>query len=275
MNIMDKHEAPLEILVSTVNRYSLDFLEVMFQNNSLSNYQILVINQTTADCIIHSSEPNIRVINSFEKGLSKSRNLAIENAVGDICLLADDDVVYLEGFERHIEEAYQKFTDADVITFKTITTENKPFSNYPERSTKLSSFSKHVLSIEISFKRSSILNSSTLYNEFFGLGATFQDSENYLFLLDLQKQTDLNLYFVPEFIVMHPPLTSSDEVVSDRLIFARCALNYKLYGNAAYVYVFKYLFYLIRHRLITFNELNDKFKVAQSGIHTFKKLNNM
>lgn len=273
MNIMEKPEVPLEILIATMNRTSLDFLDVMFQNNSLSNYQILIINQTTDSCILNSSETNIRVINSFEKGLSKSRNLAIENAIGNICLLADDDIVYLEGFEKHIMDGYNTVSNPDVLTFKTLTTDNKPFSEYPKRTTPLKSFGKYVLSIEISFRRSAIVNSGIRYDEFFGLGATFQDSENYLFLLNLQKHTNFKLFFVPEFIVMHQPLTSSDEVVSDRLIFARCALNYKLYGNAAYVYVFKYLFYLIRHRLIGFNEINDKFKVAQSGIHTFKKLN--
>ncbi len=272
---MDKSEVPLEILVSTVNRNSLDFLEVMFQNNNISDYQILVINQTSENHTLNSNDPKIRVINSFEKGLSKSRNLAIENAIGDICLLADDDVVYIEGFEKPIIEGYRHLEDADIITFKTLTTENKPFSKYPKRTSQLKSFSKYVLSIEISFRRLSIVNRVIRYDEFFGLGAIFQDSENYLFLLGLQKQTNLKLYFIPEFIVMHPPLTSSDEVVSDRLIFARCALNYKLYGNAGYVYVFKYLFYLLRHRLIAFNEINDKFKVAHSGIQTYKKLNNV
>ncbi len=272
---MDKSKVPLEILVSTVNRNSLDFLEVMFQNNKISEYQILVINQTTRDCIINSSEPNIRVVNSFEKGLSKSRNLAIENATGDVCLFADDDGVYLKGFEKHILDSYDQHTDADVLTFKTLTTENKPFSNYPKSTSELKSFSKYVLSIEISFRRLPIVTGSIRYNEHFGLGAIFQDSENYIFLLDLQRKTDLKLFFVPEYIVMHQPLSSSDEIASDRLIFARSALNYKLYGNAGYVYVLKLLFYLIRHQLISFSQLKRTFKVAQSGIKTYKKLKNV
>jgi glycosyltransferase involved in cell wall biosynthesis len=271
---MDKPVVQLEILVSTVNRNSLDFLDVMFQNNTLSDYQILVINQTTENCTIDSKDSKIRVINSFEKGLSRSRNLAIANAIGAICLLADDDVVYLEGFETHIKEGYQKLKDADVITFKTLTTENKAFSDYPKQMTKLGRFSKKVLSIEISFRRLSLANNSVSYNEHFGLGSTFEDCENYIFLLDIQKQKELKLFFVPEFIAIHQPQTSSDDIASDRLIFARSALNYKLYGNAAYIYVLKLLFYLIRHRLIHFSELNHKFKVAHSGIETYKKLKN-
>ena len=35
-----------------------------------------------------------RMISTTERGLAKSRNLAIRNAKGDICVLADDDEVY-------------------------------------------------------------------------------------------------------------------------------------------------------------------------------------
>lgn len=272
MNKSETTALQLEILVSTVNRTSLDFLDTMFQNTARSDYHILIINQTTPNTILNSNDPNIRVINSFEKGLSKSRNLAIKNSVGDICLLADDDVVYLEGFEKHIMQSYQQLQDADIITFKTLTTDNKPFSKYPKQTVPLGGFCKYVLSIELSFRRSSIVNSTVRFNEHFGLGATFQDSENYIFLLEVMKQNHLKSFFVPEYIVIHKPLSSSDEIYSDRLIFARSALNYKIYGNAAYIYVLKLMVYLLRHDLIDFKDVQKKFKVAHQGIRSYKRL---
>lgn len=272
MNKTEASPLQLEILIATVNRNSLDFLEPMFQNNTLSDYQILVINQTSEGQTVSSNNPKIRVINSYEKGLSKSRNLAIENAIGDICLLADDDVIYLKNFEKVLVQSYLKLETADVITFKTLTTENKPYSNYPKKLSKLNRFSKYVLSIEISFRRTSILNSSIRYDEYFGLGANFQDSENYIFLTDLINYKKLQLFFVPECIVIHEPLSSSDAIASDRFIFARSALNYKLYGNPAYIYIAKLIFYLLRTNLIQHNEIKHKFKVGHSGIKTLKKL---
>ena len=74
----------------------------MFANNTLEDYRILIINQTTKDNLLESELTNVRVINSFEKGLSKSRNLAIRNAMGDICLIADDDITYKKGFKKDI-----------------------------------------------------------------------------------------------------------------------------------------------------------------------------
>jgi len=269
---MTKPEPRLEILIATLNRSSLDFLDVMFQNNDLSKHSILIVNQTNEENILKSNQSHIRVINSFEKGLSKSRNLAIDNAIGDICLLADDDAIYLKGFEKIILESYENQPQADVITFKTLTTENKPFYKYPKQSKSLGAFSEYVLSIEISFKKAAIKNGKIRYDEQFGLGATFQDSENYIFLKQLQDHTDLNLYFVSEFIVIHKPFTSSDEINSDRFVFARSALNYKLYKQIAYFWLVKYLFFLLRNNYIGFSEISAKWKVGLNGIKTYKGL---
>lgn len=272
MNITEASSFQLEILVSTMNRNSLEFLEVMFQNNTLSEYQILIINQTTADCLLTSERPNVRVINSFERGLSKSRNLAMNHAIGDICLLADDDVIYLKGFETLVLQSHKRLKDADLITYKTLTTEDRPYYEYPKNESVLGRFCKYVLSIEISFKRKSIVESKVRFNENFGLGATFQDSENYIFLQDLMHQCNHKLMFVPEFIVIHEPFSSSSQVDSDRLIFARSALSYKRYGNAAYIYVAKLIYFLFRKNYIKFKDINHKINVAHSGIATYKKL---
>ncbi|PWK18211.1 glycosyltransferase [Xanthomarina spongicola] len=272
MNISEKTKIPLEILVATTNRTSLGFIYKMFKNNALEDYHILIINQTSKERLLHSETKNIRVINSFEKGLSRSRNLAIQNAFGDICLLADDDVVYLEHFEKPILESYNKLTDADIITFKTLTSVKKPYSNYPNQVTSLDRFYRKVLSIEISFKRESVLKNNLKFDELFGLGSVFQDGENRLFLNEVVKNKQIKAYFSPEYIVMHEPLSSSDDVASDRFIFARSALNYKLHGVFVWLYVFRLIASLLRKRLIKMNEVSSKIKVANQGIKTYKDL---
>ena len=163
MNIAEKKEIPLEILVATMNRNSLEFLYHMFQHNTIDDFQILVVNQTTEDCLLESNIDNIRVINSFEIGLSRSRNLAIRHAIGEICLIADDDVIYIKDFDKVILKNYETVSNAHLITFKTLTTENKPYSNYPDRILSLGSFYKKVLSIEISFKRQALVDNQLFF----------------------------------------------------------------------------------------------------------------
>jgi glycosyltransferase involved in cell wall biosynthesis len=244
----------------------------MFKNNVLEDYHILVVNQTRVENALTSKLPNIRVINSNEIGLSRSRNLAINQAVGNICLLADDDVVYLQDFEKSILESYNKLPDADVITFKTITTENKPYSKYPNQITDLHTFYKKVLSVEISFKRESILQNNLFFDENFGLGSVFQDGENRLFFEEVFKINQIKTYFTPENIVIHQPSSSSDDVASDRFIFARSALNYKLHGIFVWAYVFRLIASLVRKKLINLNDISSKIKVANQGIRTYKSL---
>ena len=107
----------LEILVATMNRGTLDFLDTMFQNIRLEEVLVLVINQTEEDTQLVSDRAHIRVINSFEYGLAKSRNLAIQHAIGDICLVADDDVVYAPDLQKTISEAFAQNTRAAAFIF--------------------------------------------------------------------------------------------------------------------------------------------------------------
>ena len=59
----------------------------------------------------------VKYIESTERGLSKSRNLAIESATGDICILCDNDVEYLKDYESRIMDAFEKHPEADLIVF--------------------------------------------------------------------------------------------------------------------------------------------------------------
>ena len=47
-----------------------------------------------------------------EKGASKSRNKLIELAKGDICIFADDDIIYEKNYEEIIKKAYKENPEA-------------------------------------------------------------------------------------------------------------------------------------------------------------------
>ena len=149
----------LEILISTMNRTSLDFLKPMFINSSAEHYQILIINQTTEDAILESDKGNIRVVNSFETGLPQSRNLAIKHALGDVCLIADDDVVYSSSFRNSILNAHVEHASADIITFKMTDEDGNLYRNYPHISKHNKDSIRTANSVVISFKRENLLKS--------------------------------------------------------------------------------------------------------------------
>ena len=129
----------LEVLVATMNRTSLDFLYRMFSKSGMEGFKILIVNQTNENAILKSDDPNIRVINAFEKGISKSRNLAIRNAKGPLCFNTDDDVVFVKGFSEIIVNAYNVFNQS-ILTFKTLTTTGEEFWKYPKKSRRHNDF---------------------------------------------------------------------------------------------------------------------------------------
>lgn len=260
----------LEVLVSTMNRKDISFINEMFIHCNMNDFKILIINQTDSGTLLKSTIKNIRVINSFEYGLSRSRNLAIENTVGDVCLIADDDVVYEKGFHKIILQAFTQSSNADLITFKA-----KNFKGFSYRKYKSCSIRhtlktiRGVISFEIAFNSKKIKALNSEFDLRFGLGSEFPTGEEYLFSREVVKK-GLVSQFCNEFIVSHPDFNSGMDLGSDIIVYARAALNYKLYGVLAYLWIPKYIFFLVRHKYIKPKDVLKKGKVSLSGIKAFR-----
>ena len=63
----------LQVLISTMNRSNLEFLESIFVNNNISNSLITIINQTKKNTISCDNNKSIQIFNSSQFGLSNSR----------------------------------------------------------------------------------------------------------------------------------------------------------------------------------------------------------
>ena len=132
MEIAFKKE-DVEIVLATMNRNSLDFLIPMFPFCHFSEFSILIINQTEENNLLISEFPSIRVLNCFEKGVSKSRNLGLEKAKGKIILIADDDEIFKKDFDFIISNSYNKYPNATVISFRIEKSDGELFKKYPIR----------------------------------------------------------------------------------------------------------------------------------------------
>lgn len=264
-------ENDLEILIATKNRTNFDFLALMFPFTIFSNFNILIINQSKENALISDFE-SIRVINVNEKGLSKSRNLAIKNASKKICLITDDDVVFSPNFQLEIITAFNKNPKASIITFNHQRQGlNKPQNNSQKIFNHTLKSINNVCSIEIVFQLKEIKSNNLFFDENFGLGSYFETAEEYLFLRDIIKLKMFALFY-PSIIVSHPLISSGEDQGSDRILFARSALFYKTKRNLAYIWLLKYVFFLVRKRYISWNECLGKYKTGLSGIRKYKEL---
>ena len=138
----------------------------------------------------------IRYIETRERGLSKSRNMALNECDSDICILCDNDVEYESGYDKTILDAYKLHPEADVIVF---------FVKRPERSSAIFDKDKRmgylsvlkIFSPEISIRRSSIKD--IRFDENFGAGAKYCMGEENLFLYECLKK-HRKIIYVPKMI---------------------------------------------------------------------------
>lgn len=135
------------------------------------------VKHTCIDGSIH----DVEYIETTQRGLSKSRNMAIANAESDICILCDNDVEYKADYVSVIESAFEQYKDADIIVF---------FIKRPERLVPIFDTAKKmnylsvlkIFSPEIAFRRSSI--EGITFNEDFGAGAKYRMGEENIFLYE-------------------------------------------------------------------------------------------
>lgn len=159
---------------------------------------VLVINQCNETDERHYPTHNgtARMICTTDRGLTRSRNLAIETSCADICLLCDDDEQFVADYEKQILSAYKAVSDADVIILKMLNRE----PSFPDKIQRLR-FPKtmKVSSWQISFRRESLIRSGVRFDELLGAGTGNGAEEELKFLLDCQRN-GLKIYYVPNAI---------------------------------------------------------------------------
>ena len=273
MSNVNNKNISLEILISTKDRDNLDFLNNIFVNYNAHSIPILIINQAQNLNFSCPHSDNINLINVNEIGLSKSRNLAIANAKADICLLADDDIVYENNFESIILNAFNLNPSADIITFKMNDFKGNSFKDYPiikKHNKKSLSF---VNSVVIAFRRNSIISNKVFFDENFGLGSTFQTADEYVFLRNALN-LNLNIVFHNEVILSHPVDSSGKDVASDRILFAKGALFYKYYNILSFLKLIHYLYLMLKFKYISLGQVINKYLIGVKGIIKYIKVNN-
>ena len=188
-------EMKVQHIISTMNRVDFAFL----QNMALQT-DVLVVNQNQPARKEELQLPqgvHVRVISTPEKGLSRSRNCLLENAEGDICIIGDDDVEYVEGYLDIIRAAYASHPDADIIVFRF--THKKGEETRLRYTKDLRMRMQHIsraASVEVTFKREAVLKAGLRFNTYIGLGARFPSGEENAFLADALR-AGLKIYHVP------------------------------------------------------------------------------
>lgn len=134
----------------------------------------------------------VLIKHTTERGISKSRNMALNCATADIIVFCDDDFIYEDHYYETIMNAYNQFTEADLIVFSAIRNDSFHYTKFPDgRLSKRNKF--RVNSIRITAKRKSLKDKNVRFDEHFGPGSEVAHGEDTIFMCDCYKN-NLKVY---------------------------------------------------------------------------------
>ncbi len=262
----------LEILIATMDREDLSFLESIFSTSIASiKCHVLIVNQSSLKQL-HSDIDTIRVINDSTYGLCRSRNIALQNAIGNHVWILDDDVVLVEGWEQRIKQSIREFPDHVALTFKAMSPAGGDMRYYPKKSFEYNKghISGNPVSFEIVLNRHRLNATGITFNEIFGLGAKFPLCEEQILFYELLYAGE-RMRFIPHTVVTHPVESSGINPTRPQVIYARGALAQWL-GQPIFLFKHKYAFFLWRHRYIkTLAQWQSVATMYQQGATDYSK----
>ncbi|MDP5134940.1 glycosyltransferase family A protein [Rheinheimera baltica] len=202
----------LDVLISCCNDSVSNVPQMLLPEQSGVRY--IVVHQqfhTSGDALsvlALTNRSDVLYVKSTDKGLARSRNLALSYAEADIVLFTDDDVQFLPTAFVAIKHAFSDMPDADIITFRYCVADGLYRKVYPVKPCKRNLMNIfRVSSVEVAVRRRSTSTLAIKFDERFGLGTANPVSEENIFLADCIHQ-GLNVWFYPATIVCHPDITS-------------------------------------------------------------------
>lgn len=184
----------VEVLVATMNQIDLSLFEKM-------NIQTDVIfcNQCDRNEFIETeiNGCRVRMLSTTTRGVGINRNLAMQLSSAEICLCADDDVVYVDGYEKIICEEFDKFPDANILGFSITRTNYSGKCNFLNKTKKQKRNS--IGTARLAYRNKVIKKSNLCFSTLFGGGGIYGSGEDALFLIEARARK-LHIYESKEII---------------------------------------------------------------------------
>ena len=210
---------------------------------------------------------SVHLIERNERGLSRSRNLALSEAADDICIFGDNDVRYEDDAPHIIEGAFRRHPEAGIICF---------FIERPERhkpvKDKEGSMSMmdmmRIFSPEMAVRRSKLKD--LRFDEDFGAGARYRMGEENIFLFEAARRGIERIY-VPVKIAGTMPNESSWFTAYDHDFYVARGAGYEAMDRKLwYLLTWQNLIRKRREYIGTISTL-DAYKAMKYGRDEYRK----
>jgi glycosyltransferase involved in cell wall biosynthesis len=222
----------LDVLICTLGTDGIDRvatmnLPIVSNVNYIVSWQLQDTNALIPTSLLRD---DIKIHKTQSKGLSINRNNAIAHSSADICLIADDDLIYTAEQLLSVTDTFNENPDIDIATFEYSGDDNK---QYPTTSFNLANKEKgyYVSSAEIAFRRERI--GDLRFNEHFGLGAPLLHACEEEVFIHQAICHGLRCQFFPITITHHQGETTGNRVLSPGVLMAQGAYIYIVYPSTA------------------------------------------
>lgn len=255
----------MEVLLSAMYLKDWEYI------NSLNiTSDTVIINQCdrVENKCIDNGNQKITYCCTKDRGLSKSRNMAIRMATSEICILCDNDVEYIQNYEKIIESKFDEYPDADMIVFFIKRDVNSiPYTNIDVKMNHKLAFK--VFSPEIAFKKSVLEKNDLYFNEDFGAGSKYMSGEENIFLIEALRKK-LNVIYTPTHIasLRFEESTWKSEGRNKKFFYDKGALYYALSPKYS---IFLDIQFVIRKRKLYDMSMIKAFHYMIKGESEYKK----
>lgn len=233
-------ESTLEVLISTIDERIRSVEALLRPVTPGVRYLVTHQQRTEDDAAVRAlkqrmvARGDVRVLDTATRGLSRSRNLGLAHAEGDLVVLADDDVHYAEGAFEAVRTLFAAEPDLDVATLQAHAPGGAPLKRYPARAKRHDRLSiLSVSSIEIVARRASLARARIAFDERFGLGSEFPASEEVVFLADC-LDAGLLVGYRPRALAVHPAQSTGSRWSDPAVVASKGPLFQRVYGWKGY-----------------------------------------
>lgn len=256
-----------EILCTTMHQKDFSKLKEMNVHSDIV-YANQCDHTTYEECAFEGH--TAKMISTQTRGVGRNRNLALIYASADICLFADDDVVYVDDMEERVLSEFDKHPDADVIVFHFAS--NDPHRKPPkyDKTKKWPQYARTPWgAIRLAFRLNAVRKANVWFTPLFGGGSLFPSGEDSMFIKGLRR-AGLTFYVSKETIGKVSYETSTWFTGYDEKYYYGVGACYAALNPKALL--IRYLYTVLRTRNAKQLTGRQKMKWMKCGKEGYKKM---
>lgn len=184
----------------------------------------------------------IRYFAMAERGVGLSRNTSLLRADGDICLFADEDIIYEEGYARTVLAEFEKHPEADLLIFNVQAAEGRE-TYHTESFGRVRWYNcGRYPTYSFAARTEKLHQKNITFSLLFGGGAKYCNGEDSLFIAECIRK-GMKVYKVPILIGRENGRESTwFKGYDHKFFFDRGVLYSHLYGWLAKIMAFRFVF---------------------------------